>query len=118
MAKIFDFEKIKQERDGAKNPNKETEKPVSSKRIELGKIKDIADMMSLSERMLEIRNATDKVTPFAIQKSREIVKSYSMEELKKWVEDSNEIDWIKKPAFFRAIVEEFKEKIDNIIGNK
>ncbi|MFA6422813.1 MAG: hypothetical protein WCV92_05460 [Candidatus Buchananbacteria bacterium] len=49
-----------------------------------------------------------KVSASTLKVQREIVSKFSNDELRGWIENSVESDWTKKPAFFRAIVDELR----------
>ena len=52
------------------------------------------------------------VSPTSFHQSRELVKSYDTEELIGWLEKTNENEWKKKAAFFQAIFNELRSRLD------
>ncbi|MDD5342034.1 MAG: hypothetical protein PHI73_01745 [Patescibacteria group bacterium] len=49
------------------------------------------------------------------RQSREIVTSYTFDELFDWLEKSSENDWKIRPAFYQAVFEELKSRLDHIL---
>ncbi|MDO8660171.1 MAG: hypothetical protein Q7K54_06295 [Candidatus Parcubacteria bacterium] len=52
------------------------------------------------------------VSPTSLHQSRELVKSYDTEELIGWLEKTDENEWKKKAAFFQAIFNELRFRLD------
>jgi len=52
------------------------------------------------------------VSPTSFQEARELVKNYKTDELIGWLEKTDENEWKKKAAFFRAIFAELRFRLD------
>jgi hypothetical protein len=61
---------------------------------------------SVFTRMNMIENLRSSSSTEALQDK--IVASYDKDELHRWIMESNEHDWKKKPAFFKAVVRRYR----------
>jgi Sec7-like guanine-nucleotide exchange factor len=66
------------------------------------------EMNALSNAIRTIQKLPSSLSTETIQ--LETIKNYSKDELRKWLIETTEIDWKKKPSFFKTIVEEYSRK--------
>jgi hypothetical protein len=74
------------------------------------KVGGIEKESELYKRMKYMINSIDRFSYSTVNDKRELVRSYSDEELFGWIMNSNEKEWMKMPSFFRAILEEYASR--------
>lgn len=126
MADIIGFDKFEKKR-LEKEEKKKT--PESQKDSKLKPSLPVGDLMEffvsllhnpeiagrmlqeVTSKMIRIAKVTADFNPVTYKEDRETVKSYSLEDLMNWVRKYDENDWQSKPAFFRAVADELKDRL-------
>ncbi len=116
MAEIFDF------KSGGKLNLNSGEK--NSQREEFGSdnIKESASRDDIEKRLhdsggydkigkIQKTILTENISFSGLGKNKEVVAEYSLEDLIRWIEKSEESNWTRKPEFFKAIAEEILDRI-------
>lgn len=68
----------------------------------------------LSDRSRQLEKFTEREPDSSVRKYDTVVNSYSNQDLVVWFRNSTERDWARKPAFYRAIVQEMKRRLPEL----
>jgi hypothetical protein len=119
MAEIFDFQKASEKKRQEQEKEKSAESATADDRVRSELIRRLSDLEKkndfakillvgeLKDQIEKITSATRQCSPPALAQANKQIQSYSDEELADWIKNSNQKDWLTKPAFFRAILDKF-----------
>jgi len=79
--------------------SKQVEGELKGERIYYYRDRFEKSVLRYNEKLMNLSVALD-----SFRKSREIVKNYTNDQLINWPEESNEKDWVSKPAFFGLFI--------------
>lgn len=63
----------------------------------------------ISDRHKKFKNLEIKQLPY--NQAKDLVSTYTNEQLINWMVDSDESDWVVRPSFYRAIYNETKQRL-------
>lgn len=119
MGELIGFEKFQNKK--AEKNKRETwnsaDKNIKDN-IPLENIMDVFRIMQVEdihETLARILNATEGFSQTSFEKNKEVVKSYTAEQLAGWIDPCNENKWSKDPAFFRAIAYETRRRLITVV---
>jgi hypothetical protein len=74
--------------------------------------------VDIHNRIDEIHKNTEGLSLSAYEQQKKLAQSYSNEQLLKFAVKSTPNEWHKDPAFFRAVLFEFKERFGMLLKNE
>ncbi|MFA5889274.1 MAG: hypothetical protein WCW47_03330 [Candidatus Paceibacterota bacterium] len=111
MGEVIHFDFENKRRIGDTKPENTSVKKTEAETVESSDANYFLRFMQFvalhgTHRILNLLASTN-----SLAQSREVVKSYTTEELLNWLENSTEVDWKKRPGFFQAIIGELESRL-------
>ena len=103
------------EKDDSEEPKQESEFLQMARRWARGdSVNDIFGYAALNKRLARMQKAThNKFSITTLRNNIKLVEQYSNDELRHFVFDTSETDWVVKPSFYHAVFIEAKKRLFN-----